>query len=128
NRLLRRVRDFAAVEADGALSLDITRKSLALEGIDEAGLDELDRAFLRTIIEVYNGGPTGIDAVAATLSEERDTLEDVIEPYLLPHAFLTRPGQGRRATPKAYDHLKIKWTPPPTTASSNGEGPGMFGG
>ena len=127
NRLLRRVRDFAAVEADGTLSLAITRKSLELEAIDDAGLDELDRAFLRTLIEVYNGGPTGIDAVAATLSEERETLEDVIEPYLLQQGFLTRTRQGRRATPKAYDHLKIKWTPPPTTPSGNGEGPGMFG-
>ena len=111
----------------GTLSLAITRKSLELEAIDDAGLDELDRTFLRTLIEVYGGGPVGIDAVAATLSEERETLEDVIEPYLLQQGFLTRTRQGRRATPKAYDHLKIKWTPPPATASGNGEGPGMFG-
>ena len=111
NRLLRRVRDFAAVEGNGAISLAITRKSLELEAIDDAGLDEFDRAFLRTVIDVYGGGPVGIDAVAATLSEERETLEDVIEPYLLQQGFLTRTRQGRRATPKAYTHLGLKWTP-----------------
>ena len=111
NRLLRRVRDYAAVEGDGTLTLDTTRKGLSLEGIDDAGLDEQDRAFLRTLIEVYDGGPTGIEAVAATLGEERDTLEDVIEPYLLQQGFLIRTRQGRRATRKAYEHLDYKWTP-----------------
>ena len=112
NRLLRRVRDFAAVEADGVLSVEVTRRSLSLEGIDGAGLDEQDRAFLRTIIEVYDGGPAGVEAVAATLGEERDTLEDVIEPYLLQQGFLTRTRQGRRATRKAFEHLGYPWTPP----------------
>ena len=111
NRLLRRVRDYAAVEGDGTLTLDTTRKGLSLEGIDDNGLDEQDRAFLRTLIEVYDGGPTGIEAVAATLGEERDTLEDVIEPYLLQQGFLIRTRQGRRATRKAYEHLSYKWTP-----------------
>ena len=122
NRLLRRVRDFASVEGDGTISLDLARRSLELEAIDETGLDELDRAFLRAILEVYNGGPVGIEAVAATMSEERETLEDVIEPYLLQQGFLTRTRQGRRATPKAYAHLGYKWTPRP---DDNGE-PGMF--
>ena len=110
NRLLRRVRDFAAVEADGVLTPDVTRRSLQLEGIDESGLDEQDRAFLRTLIEVYDGGPTGVEAVAATLGEERDTLEDVIEPYLLQQGFLVRTRQGRRATRKSYEHLGYPWT------------------
>lgn len=107
NRLLRRVRDFAAVEADGRLTLEVTKLSLQLEAIDAAGLDEQDRAMLRTIIDVYHGGPAGVDAVAATLGEERDTIEDVIEPYLLQQGFLTRTRQGRRVTPKAYAHLGL---------------------
>ena len=118
NRLLRRVRDFAAVEAEGRATPEVTRRSLSLEGIDGAGLDEQDRTLLRTIIEVYAGGPAGIDAVAATLGEERDTLEDVVEPYLLQQGFLVRTRQGRRVTPKAYAHLNL-----PLPASEPG---GMF--
>ena len=112
NRLLRRVRDFAAVESNGKLSLATVKKSLELEGIDDMGLDEQDRTFLRTIIQIYNGGPVGIEAVAATMGEERDTLEDVIEPYLLQTGLITRTRQGRRVTKTAYDHLKLKWQPP----------------
>src|SRR3954462_3933141 len=123
NRLLRRVRDFAAVEGDGKLTLPITKDALELAGIDEKGLDEQDREFLRTIIDVYNGGPVGIEAVAATMGEERDTIEDVIEPYLLQNAFVTRTRQGRRATKKAYEHLGLKWKPP---ADSDGNGPTFF--
>ncbi len=108
NRLLRRVRDFAAVEADGRLTKETTRRSLELEGIDAAGLDAQDRSFLRTIIDVYAGGPTGIDAVAASLGEERDTLEDVIEPYLLQQGLLTRTRQGRRVTDRGYRHLGLE--------------------
>ena len=81
NRLLRRARDFAAVEGKGKLTLPITKQALELAAIDEIGLDEQDRAFLRTLIDVYDGGPCGIEAIAATMGEERDTLEDVIEPY-----------------------------------------------
>jgi Holliday junction DNA helicase RuvB len=106
-RLLRRVRDFAAVEGDGKVTVAMTQKALELEGIDHRGLDEQDRAFLRTIIDVYAGGPVGIEAVAATLGEERDTLEDVVEPYLLQQALLTRTRQGRRATRSAYEHLGL---------------------
>jgi Holliday junction DNA helicase RuvB len=112
NRLLRRVRDFAAVEGNGKVTLPVTRAALELAGIDEKGLDEQDRQFLRTIIDVYEGGPVGIEAVAATMGEERDTLEDVIEPYLLQNAFVTRTRQGRRATKPAYEHLGLKYVPP----------------
>lgn len=106
-RLLRRVRDFATVRGDGRVTAPAVGMALDLEGIDARGLDELDRAFLRTIIDVYAGGPVGIEAVAATLGEERDTLEDVVEPYLLQQALVTRTRQGRRATKAAYDHLGI---------------------
>src|SRR4051794_4484518 len=119
NRLLRRVRDFATVEGDGKVTLPITKSALELAAIDGQGLDEQDRQFLRTVIEVYDGGPVGIDAVAATMGEERDTIEDVIEPYLLQNAFVTRTRQGRRATKVAYDHLGLKWKPP---QQANGDG------
>ncbi len=89
----------------------MVRQSLELEGIDELGLDGLDRSLLRTIVEVYAGGPVGIDAVAATLGEERDTLEDVVEPYLLQQRLLTRTRQGRRVTKLAAEHLGIVWRP-----------------
>ncbi len=112
NRLLRRTRDFAAVEGNGRLTLPITQSALALAGIDQVGLDEQDREFLRVLIQVYGGGPVGIEAIAATMGEERDTLEDVIEPYLLQKAFITRTRQGRRAMKLAYDHLQLKWKPP----------------
>jgi Holliday junction DNA helicase RuvB len=112
NRLLRRVRDFAAVEAQGHLTLPVTKEALKLEAIDEKGLDEQDRTFLRTLIEVYEGGPAGIEAIAATMGEEIDTLVDVIEPFLLQNALVMRTRQGRRATKQAYDHLGLKWTPP----------------
>lgn len=125
NRLLRRCRDFATVEAGGQLTQAVAREALSLEGIDERGLDEQDRQFLRTIIEVYEGGPVGIEAVAATMGEERDTLEDVIEPYLLQTAMVTRTRQGRRATPAAYKHLDIPYRPPADSATS-GDG-GLFG-
>jgi Holliday junction DNA helicase RuvB len=111
NRLLRRVRDYAVVEGNGKLTVPTVKKSLELEGIDTKGLDEQDRTFLRTIIDVYAGGPVGVEAIAATMGEERDTLEDVIEPYLLQTAMLTRTRQGRRATKKAYEHLGLKYEP-----------------
>ena len=110
NRLLRRVRDYAAVEGNGEINLRLTRMALDLAAIDARGLDEQDRQFLRTIVDVYAGGPVGIEAVAATMGEERDTLEDVIEPYLLQNAFLTRTRQGRCVTRVAYEHLGLKFT------------------
>jgi Holliday junction DNA helicase RuvB len=113
NRLLRRVRDYAAVRADGKVTMEVTKKALDLEGIDDRGLDEQDRQFMRTVIEIYDGGPVGVEAIAATMGDEIDTLVDVIEPYLLQTALITRTRQGRRATKLAYEHLKLKWHPPP---------------
>ena len=108
NRLLKRVRDYAQVKGKGLLSSDIVEAALKMEQIDGLGLDELDRAFLRALAEVYEGGPAGIDAIAATLGEERDTLEDVVEPYLLQVGFLRRTKRGREITPAACRHLGLK--------------------
>ncbi len=112
NRLLRRVRDFAQVRADGTISHDVANDALKLEGIDALGLDRLDHAVLRVIKDVYNGGPVGKEALAATLNEETDTIEDVVEPYLLKIGFLARTPQGRRITRQAYEYLGE--TPPAT--------------
>ncbi len=111
NRLLRRCRDYAQVKGDGRLTVQTVAAALKLEGIDELGLDELDRRLLRTIIEIYQGGPVGIEAVAATLGEETDTLVDVVEPYLLQIGLLARTRRGRLATTKAYQHLGVKHVP-----------------
>jgi len=108
NRLLKRVRDYAQVKGSGILSTDIVENSLKMEQIDALGLDELDRSFLRALANVYDGGPAGIDAIAATLGEERDTLEDVVEPYLLQIGFLRRTKRGREITRQACDHLGLK--------------------
>jgi Holliday junction DNA helicase RuvB len=108
NRLLRRVRDYAQVKGSGVLSGKIVESSLRMEQIDALGLDELDRAFLRALVNVYDGGPAGIDAIAATLGEERDTLEDVVEPYLLQIGFLRRTKRGREVTKQACEHLGLK--------------------
>jgi Holliday junction DNA helicase RuvB len=105
NRLLRRVRDFAQVRSDGTISEQVAHDALRLEGIDELGLDRLDHAVLRVIKDVYNGGPVGKEALAATLNEEVDTIEDVVEPYLLKIGFLARTPQGRRITRQAYEYL-----------------------
>jgi len=111
NRLLRRVRDFAEVRADGRVSDAIACEALQREGVDELGLDRLDRAFLRTIVEQYRGGPAGISAIAATLTEDAETLEDVVEPYLLKEGFVTRTASGRRATALAFRHPGIAGGP-----------------
>jgi Holliday junction DNA helicase RuvB len=108
NRLLKRVRDYAQVKGTGVLSADIVESALKMEQIDTLGLDELDRAFLRALVNVYDGGPAGIEAIAATLGEERDTLEDVVEPYLLQIGFLRRTKRGREATKQACEHLCLK--------------------
>jgi len=117
NRLLRRCRDYAQVKCDGRLTIESVAAGLQLEGIDELGLDELDRSFLRTIMNVFKGGPVGIEAVAATLGEEIDTLVDVVEPYLLQIGLLARTRRGRLAATKAYEHLGVK---PPTDRETGG--------
>ena len=108
NRLLLWVRDFSQARRDGTISHETTREALAMEAVDEAGLDALDRHYLRTIIEQYGGGPVGVEAVAATMNEESDTLVDVIEPYLLRTGFVQRTRGGRRAAPAAYAHLSLQ--------------------
>ena len=108
NRLLKRVRDYAQVKGSGVLSTGIVENALKMEQIDTLGLDELDRAFLRALVNVYDGGPAGIEAIAATLGEERDTLEDVVEPYLLQIGFLRRTKRGREVTNQACEHLSLK--------------------
>ncbi|MFH2064049.1 MAG: Holliday junction branch migration DNA helicase RuvB [Pseudomonadota bacterium] len=107
NRLLKRVRDYAQVRADGIITPEIVEASLALEGVDEAGLTNLDRRYLRTIIDYYKGGPVGIEAIAATLQEEADTLVDVVEPFLLKIGMIMRTSSGRMASESAYRHLDI---------------------
>ncbi|MEA3434836.1 MAG: Holliday junction branch migration DNA helicase RuvB [Thermodesulfobacteriota bacterium] len=105
NRLLKRVRDYSQVKIDGTITKKAVKAALALEGVDEKGLTDLDRRFLKTIIEFYNGGPVGIDAIAATLQEETDTLVDVVEPYLLKIGMIIRTSSGRKASESAYRHL-----------------------
>ncbi len=108
NRLLRRVRDYAQVRASGRITAQVAADALAREGVDELGLDRLDRAFLRTLIEQYGGGPAGIAAIAASLTEDAETLEDVVEPYLLKAGLVIRTASGRKATPDAYRHLGLE--------------------
>ena len=108
NRLLKRVRDYSQVRADGVITGSTVSAALKLEGVDERGLTDLDRRYLKTIIEFYHGGPVGIEAIAATLQEESDTLVDVIEPYLLKIGFLTRTSSGRKASEAAFRHLGFK--------------------
>jgi Holliday junction DNA helicase RuvB len=112
NNYLKRVRDFAQVRADGHVTRDIACQALEMLGVDDLGLDELDRRVLRAIAEIYEGGPVGIEAIAATLNEDRDTLEDVVEPYLLRRGLLQRTSKGRCVTKRACAHLGIKPPPP----------------
>jgi holliday junction DNA helicase RuvB len=112
NRLLRRVRDFAEVRANGRITAEVADDALRREGVDELGLDRLDRAFLQTLVKQYRGGPAGIAAIAASLTEDAETLEDVVEPYLLKAGFITRTASGRRATAHAYHHLGLAGGPP----------------
>ncbi len=109
NRLLRRVRDFAQVQSDGVITKPVADQALSALEVDKLGLDALDRKMLRSIIEFYNGGPVGLDTLAATINEEAVTLEDVYEPYLLQRGFLTRTPRGRCVTRKAYEHLGIEF-------------------
>jgi len=105
NRLLKRVRDFTQVRSDGAITKDIVEAALLLEGVDDKGLTGLDRRYLKTIIDFYNGGPVGIEAIAATLQEETDTLVDIVEPYLLKIGMTIRTSAGRMVSELAYKHL-----------------------
>jgi Holliday junction DNA helicase RuvB len=118
NRLLRRVRDYAEVKGDGLISRDIANRALAMLDVDPQGFDLMDRKLLEAVIHRFDGGPVGLDNIAASIGEERDTIEDVIEPYLIQQGYLQRTPRGRVATLAAYRHLGVS---PPTT-----EG-GLFG-
>ncbi len=107
-RLMRRVRDFAEVKSNGMITQGVAKAALDLLEVDELGLDEIDRRVLKTIIEKYHGGPVGLNTIAASISEEPDTIMDVVEPYLLQLGFMDRTPQGRTATPLAYQHLGIE--------------------
>jgi len=110
NRLLRRNRDFAQVKGDGIITAKMAKKSLNLLEVDEKGLDDMDKRIISTIIEKYNGGPVGISTIAVAVSEERDTIEEVYEPYLIQIGFIKRTPRGRVATPAAYKHFNYDYT------------------
>jgi Holliday junction DNA helicase RuvB len=118
-RLLRRVRDFAEVRADGTITRPVAKEALDLLEVDSLGLDDMDRRVLQTIIEKYRGGPVGLSTIAASISEEPDTIMDVVEPYLLQLGFLERTPQGRTATRHAYEHLGLPYP-------KDGDQPRMF--
>ncbi|MBD3292996.1 MAG: Holliday junction branch migration DNA helicase RuvB, partial [Armatimonadia bacterium] len=125
NRLLRRVRDYAQIMGDGLIDGEIAAEAMEALGVDEMGLDDLDRKYLRALIDYYHGGPAGLTAIAATLNEESDTLEDVLEPYLLKIGFVIRTPRGRMATDRAYKHLGISGPapePPGASAQSDRQG------
>jgi len=107
NRLLRRVRDYAQVRADGTVTLDVARAALKMLEVDEYGFDEIDRKLLRVIIDKFGGGPVGIGSIAAAISEEKDAIEDIYEPFLIQNGFLDRTPRGRVATPRAYGYFGL---------------------
>jgi Holliday junction DNA helicase RuvB len=113
NRLLKRVRDYAQVRAGGVITRSVARDALSLLEVDPLGLDDIDRRVLQTIIEKFDGGPVGLETIGAALSEEPDTIMDVVEPYLLQLGFLDRTPRGRVATRRAYEHLGIAYQEPP---------------
>jgi Holliday junction DNA helicase RuvB len=108
NRLLRRVRDYAEVKGDGSICRDIADAALNMLNVDESGFDHLDRRLLLTLLEKFDGGPVGVDSLAAALSEERGTIEDVLEPYLIQQGYLMRTSRGRMATRMAYEHFGLQ--------------------
>jgi Holliday junction DNA helicase RuvB len=108
NRLLRRVRDYAQVRADGTISLEVAQSGLKLLEVDENGFDEVDRKLLRTIIDKFGGGPVGLGTIAAAISEEKDAIEDIYEPFLIQAGFLDRTPRGRVATPRAYEYFGLQ--------------------
>ena len=109
NRLLKRVRDYAQVKADGNITDEVASNALELLGVDSLGLDDVDEKLLLTIIHKFGGGPVGLDTLAASIGEDRNTIEDVYEPYLLQLGFINRGPRGRIAMPKAYEHLNIEY-------------------
>jgi holliday junction DNA helicase RuvB len=111
NRLLRRVRDYAQVKADGRVTSAVADAALRMLDVDAAGLDLMDRKLLEAVIEKFGGGPVGVDNLSAAISEERDTIEDVLEPYLIQQGYLQRTPRGRLATPAAYRHLGLAAPP-----------------
>ena len=110
NRLLKRIRDFAQVKGEGVISQEIAADSLSALYVDDIGLDLIDREVLKAIIQKFNGGPVGIDTISASISEERATIEDICEPYLMQIGFISRTPRGRIATQAAYDHLGAIWS------------------
>ena len=106
NRLIKRIRDYAQIKADGHITKRVAQDGLAWMGIDEAGFDDMDRKILLTVIDKFNGGPVGIDSLAAAVQEDKGTVEDVYEPYLIQAGFLDRTGRGRQATLRAFEHFK----------------------
>lgn len=108
NRMLKRVRDFAEVRYDGKITLDVARTALDLMDVDKMGLDHIDRNILTTMIELYKGGPVGLDTLAATIGEDSGTIEEVYEPYLIKNGFITRTPRGRMVTELAYTHLGVE--------------------
>ena len=108
NRLLRRVRDYAEVKANGKVTLDVVQRALNMLDIDDQGFDMMDRKLLLALIDKFDGGPVGIDSLAASISEERGTIEDVIEPFLIQQGFIIRTPRGRIATRQAYSHFGLK--------------------
>lgn len=120
NRLLRRVRDYAQVRADGVITVEVARAALDMLEIDELGLDDVDRRILRAIVEKFDGGPVGVETLAASTSEETDTIEDVYEPYLIQLGFLQRTPRGRVATRRAYEHLAVPFQERPAANAQQG--------
>jgi Holliday junction DNA helicase RuvB len=125
NRLLRRVRDFAQVKSDGRITAEVAAKAMDLLKVDGNGFDVMDRELLRTLIEKFDGGPVGVESMAAAIGEERGTIEDVLEPYLIQQGFLMRTPRGRLATRSAYQHFGLE--PPPRTRSDRPEALDLFG-
>ena len=116
NRLLRRVRDYAQVRAGGSINLKVACQGLDLANVDRFGFDEIDRKLLLTIIEKFGGGPVGVNTISAAISEEKDAIEDIYEPYLIQIGFLNRTPRGRTVTPRAYDHFGLKPQTPSQSA------------
>ncbi len=124
NRLLRRVRDFAEVKGDGHINAEVAAGAMDMLKVDASGFDTLDRRLLRLIIDSFDGGPVGVDSIAAALSEERGTVEDVLEPFLIQQGYISRTARGRMVTAKAYQHFGLERP----GAENNGGGSDLFGG